>query len=523
MKKVVKVSIGNLAFTIDEDGFELLKSYLGELKAHYKSKQNGGEIIEGIEERIAELFVEKSGMNSVVSIEVVKEVVNILGRPEVIDDEDTQYYEDSKDQSYRMTQKRFFRDPGNKVIAGLCSGFAAYINVDPLLIRVLVVIFSFGFSLLGTHIGGPSLMVLIYIILWIIIPEAKTVEQKCAMRGEKLDLSDIQRRVEYGASQTGDNGRRSSSNGTSAVTEIFRVFSKIVAVFLIMIALSGIVSLTILFLGIEIFNGVVPIDFLNFVQLGMNNPFWLKLSFLLVLFLPLAGMFVAGLQILFGSRTRRFKPGLIIFILWVISLFSFATFASVASKPYWSHATEEVTLPLRNDMDTLYIKLETDKKMPTENVFLDADRSDFGLFWIDQKSKDMVVFPGIDIIRQSEASQREVCCEIHTMAQTYGEALMKGRNMTQFITISDSLMTIKGEVYNNNRKWDGTVKEINLYIPDNVKVIITSPVEFDFSHSYRSDFKWDVFYWNVRPFRNHHKSWSWEEDGSYKRWEWREN
>ncbi len=109
------------------------------------------------------------------------------------------------------------------------------------------------------------------------------------------------------------------------------------------------------------------------------------------------------------------------------------------------------------------------------------------------------------------------------MAQTYGEALMKGRNMPQFITVSDSLLTIKGEAYNNNRKWDGTVKEIKLYIPDSVKVIITSPIDFDFSHSYRSNYKWDMFYWNGRPFRSHHRSWSWEDDGTYKRWEWREN
>ncbi len=80
MKKVVKVSVGNLASTIDEDGYELLKSYLGELKAHYKSKQNGNEIIEGIEERIAELLL-RNRNDSVVSIEVVKDVVNILGRP----------------------------------------------------------------------------------------------------------------------------------------------------------------------------------------------------------------------------------------------------------------------------------------------------------------------------------------------------------------------------------------------------------------------------------------------------------
>ena len=114
MKKVVKVSIGNMAFTIEEDGYELLKAYLGELNAHYRSKQNGDEIIEGIEERMAELFIEKSAKDSVISMPVVKEVINIVGRPEIIDEETgTANYETAQDRGAKMTQKKLFRNPDN--------------------------------------------------------------------------------------------------------------------------------------------------------------------------------------------------------------------------------------------------------------------------------------------------------------------------------------------------------------------------------------------------------------------------
>ncbi|MDD4292996.1 MAG: PspC family transcriptional regulator, partial [Bacteroidales bacterium] len=82
MKKVVKVSIGNIAFTIEEDGYLVLKGYLEELNDHYRAKQNGNEIIEGIEERMSELFIEKAGKDAMVTLPVVKEVIGILGRPD---------------------------------------------------------------------------------------------------------------------------------------------------------------------------------------------------------------------------------------------------------------------------------------------------------------------------------------------------------------------------------------------------------------------------------------------------------
>ncbi|HRT33804.1 MAG TPA: PspC domain-containing protein, partial [Bacteroidales bacterium] len=266
MKKVVKVSIGNLAFTIDEDGYELLKSYLGELRAHYRFKPSGNEIIEGIEERMAELFIEKVGINSVVSLEIVKEVINILGRPEVIDEEVTEDFNERRDSSYRSIPRRLFRDPDNKMIGGVCSGLAAYINTDPLLIRILFIIFFLGFSFLGTHVGGPIFMLLLYFVLWIMIPEAKTVEQKCAMRGEGVDLNNIQRRVEYGASKFSEYVRNSSSDSKSTMTKISKVVTKILAILFIIFAIIGILSLTLLFLGIEIMNGFFPINLFDFVE-----------------------------------------------------------------------------------------------------------------------------------------------------------------------------------------------------------------------------------------------------------------
>jgi phage shock protein PspC (stress-responsive transcriptional regulator) len=325
------------------------------------------------------------------------------------------------------------------MIGGVCSGLAAYINTDPLLIRILFIIFFLGFSFLGTHIGGPIFMLLLYCVLWIMIPEAKTVEQKCAMRGEGVDLHNIQRRVEDGASKFSEYVRNSSSDSNSTMTKVSKVVTKIFAILFIISAIIGILSLTLLFLGIEIMNGFFPINLFDFVEFGITNPFWMKLLIILVLLLPLVWMFIVGIQTLAGSRARRFRPGLIIFIIWAISFFSLGIVGAIASKPFWGQATEEVSYALRGDLDTIYIQLESGRKMPSDNLLLEADHSSFNLLWVDESGKELVIFPEIDIIRQSEESSRELVCETSTMSNTYGEALLKGRNMPQCVDVKDSL------------------------------------------------------------------------------------
>ncbi|MEN6619097.1 MAG: PspC domain-containing protein [Rikenellaceae bacterium] len=508
MKKVVKVSIGNLAFTIDEDGYELLKAYLGELNAHYKSKQNGDEIIEGIEERMAELFLEKSGKDAVVSMQVVKDVINILGRPEIIDEETgTSGFESSHEKGTRLTPKRIYRDPDNKVFGGVCSGLATYFNVDRVLVRIIFIICLIGFSALGFHFGGGSFMVLTYIILWIIIPEAKTVEQRCAMHGESPDLSHIQKRVEDGVNQVGSGLRRAGSQGGAIVNDIFRVIVKVIAVFLVLLSVSGILFLSFLLLGVEIFQGVIPFDVFDYVSLGFGNAIWLKISFLMVLFLPLVGMLYGGIQILFNFKSSKFRPGLIILILWIISGIAFATLSVKASRPYWSEGRDSSNLTLREDIDTLYLKFESPNPMPASRVFIDANRAEMILFWIDgqKENREIVTFPKVNIVRQGEGDTSIVYYDTHALAYSYAEAFIKAQNNLPDIELKDSLLTIHADIYNKLDKWSGLVKEVSIYLPERVKVIVQNPIKHDFDKDHKRNFDWSCH-------RNWHRDWYKERD-----------
>ena len=83
------------------------------------------------------------------------------------------------------TTKRLYRDPDNRIIGGVCGGLSAYFNTDPILFRILFILISLGM--------GSGLI--IYIILWIAIPEAATTAQRLEMRGEAVTIENIKRAV----------------------------------------------------------------------------------------------------------------------------------------------------------------------------------------------------------------------------------------------------------------------------------------------------------------------------------------
>lgn len=493
MKKVVKVSIGNLAFTIEEEGFLLIKGYLDELHDHYDKKENGQEIIEGIEERMAELFVEKCGPGNVVTAAVIKEVIVILGRPDVIDEDQADLGGTSSFANRGRIPKKLFRNPDNKVLGGVCSGLAAYTSIDTTLVRVLFVILFLGFSILGIHFGGGGFMIFAYIIMWIAIPEARTVEQRCAMYGEPMDLTNFQRQMEMGFNQAKRGIRRAGREGSDAMSAVGRVLSKIVSVFLILFSLGGLIVLSFLFLGIEIFKDVVPIDFLDYIQLGLSNPLYLKISFLGIVFLPLIGMLYGGIQLLFGFKSRGFRPGLIIFILWILSIFSFGILATKASRPFWSEARYEQEVPITNQYDTLYVKFESSSSVPDSKVMLDAGYSDYALFWMEgeRKEQKIVAFPKLRIVKQSKEEGYVVKYRTDALSYTYTEALAKAQKNLPSFEITDSLITIKSNVYSKQNKFDATFRQVFLYIPDGVKVIVTDPVPHDFESQTRRDWIFD--------------------------------
>lgn len=490
MKKVVKVSVGKMAFTVEEDGYLILKGYLEELNEHYRGMQNGNEIVEGIEERIADLFLEKSGTSSVISSAVVREVITLLGRPEVIDEESNETnYRRRVNSSFGRAEKRLYRDPDNKMIGGVCSGLAAYFNIDIAIVRVIFLVLLFfswiPFALVpfaGIHGAGGSFIFIAYIIMWIAIPEARTVKQKFAMRGEKPDLSNIQRNIERSAHRVGRDLRRAGRNSTPVINDFFRVISKIFAVILVLISIGGILLFSFLFLGIEIFNGFIPANMIDYIELGLENTLWLKISTLAFLFLPLLGMLYGGIQILFEFKNPRFRPGLIMFILWIIAGFTSATFVVKASRPYWESAREISDVPLTTMSDTIYLSLEFDNPMPEKDLIIDGDKDELFIFWVDDsgKEKRFVVFPEIKIERDSEYDSKYMKLRTHSFGYTGGEAMMKAQRNLPSFEMTDSLVTIHPDIYTKSKKWDGTNKRITLYIPENVKVMLKDPIRFGF-------------------------------------------
>jgi len=169
MKKVINVSLAGRSFTLEEDAYKRLTSYL----EHYRGRltvteSQKDEVMEEMEGRVAELFWQETGDNRVVSLELVEKVAKALGMPDGNDEK-----ADTTSTGPTTASKRLYRDPDDKRIAGVCSGLALNLDVDVTLVRVLM--------LAALIFGSAGFWV--YIILWIVVPMADTPAKKCELRG----------------------------------------------------------------------------------------------------------------------------------------------------------------------------------------------------------------------------------------------------------------------------------------------------------------------------------------------------
>ena len=188
MKKTLTANINGIVFHIDEDAYYKLSRYLERIKAHFKHEYGGEEIVAGIESRIAEMFQErKKSHQQVVNLSDVQEVIAQLGEPAEIsgNESESNNRRETTDYAEESAPKQLFRDPDNKYIGGVCSGLAAYFNIDPTWVRLLFVLLILA--------AGST--ILAYIILWIVIPKAKSTADRLSMRGERINLSNIEKSI----------------------------------------------------------------------------------------------------------------------------------------------------------------------------------------------------------------------------------------------------------------------------------------------------------------------------------------
>ena len=329
MKEIERVSLGGYAFTLESDAARLAEDYLGELEKYYDGRAGGGEILDGIEERMAELLMEKAGRDGVVSRPMIEEAIGILGRPEDIE---------AAEEEAGARQRKLYRDLENKMVAGVCSGLAAYFKQDVALFRILfvlfTVVFTFGFWHHGVgwriSMGAPT----IYVILWICMPAAKTVRQRWEQRGEDGTLNSIQRSVEAGAKEFEEAVK--SVGQSSAWSEFANIFGKLIGVVLLIVGFAGLFTGSLWgfgsgWLGNRHGDGFLGLGRLydqGLTELHMYAPQaahalaqpGVNILVALVCFLPFLGILYGALQLLFGFKPPKWHPGLVIFILWLLSV-----------------------------------------------------------------------------------------------------------------------------------------------------------------------------------------------------------
>ncbi len=207
MKKVVTINIAGRSFYIDEDAFARLDQYLKNLESWSREKEGGSEIFSDIEGRIRELFEDKiEPATGVISLDLVHEIINTMGQPEDFAEENGEEPSAGPKEYSAETiippRRRLYRDIDDRVFGGVCSGIAAYFNIDRVVVRVLFAILPF------LSFGA---IIPIYIILWIAIPPAITSTQKLEMHGHNVNISNIEKNIRNEYNQVKQSFRKSTA------------------------------------------------------------------------------------------------------------------------------------------------------------------------------------------------------------------------------------------------------------------------------------------------------------------------
>ena len=252
MNKTVTINLGGIVFHIDEDAYQKLSRYFDAIKRSLNNSSGQEEIIKDIEMRISELLSEKLLSDKhVIGLKEIDEVIAVMGQPEdyIIEDDSKA---ESNYQAYKKS-KKLYRDKDKGMIGGVAAGLSHYLGIDVVWIRVILLLFFFGF---GTGI-------LAYIILWIATPEAVTTSEKLEMTGEPVTISSIEKKVreefdsvsekfknvdydKYG-NQIKTGAEKFGNSLSEIISTIFKVFAKFLGVILI---ITGVTVLFFLFVGI---------------------------------------------------------------------------------------------------------------------------------------------------------------------------------------------------------------------------------------------------------------------------------
>jgi phage shock protein PspC (stress-responsive transcriptional regulator) len=327
MKKTFTANLNGTVFHIEEDAYDQLQRYLANIRAKFSGSAEAEEIMADIEARIAELFTERLQGRQAIGMADVDHVKQVMGQPEdYVDSDTTGGPADADERSFHhhgpRKHKRLFRNPDDRWVAGVISGLAAYFGTDPLWFRIaFIAVVIFGW-------GTP---ILIYLIMWALVPEAATAGEKLEMHGEEVTVDNIKRMFDEGAErfkagaekvagEAREMGRRywrqskdqryaAGYRVESIAHRILDAMGKVVGLFLLFLAIIlGLSLIATLVSGAatwSIAGGTGLTGLMAFIFPNGMHAMGFSLSLFTVLLVPVVLLLLSALWLLFRVQTPR--------------------------------------------------------------------------------------------------------------------------------------------------------------------------------------------------------------------------
>ncbi|WP_338408610.1 PspC domain-containing protein [uncultured Flavobacterium sp.] len=472
MNKTVNINLGGMFFHIDEDAYQKLTRYFDAIKRSLSNSSGQDEIIKDIEMRVSELLTEKQKSEKhVVAMKDVDEVITVMGQPEDyrIDEEGTE--NPSTNYSSSKTRK-LYRDTEHGMIGGVLAGLGYYFGIDKVWLRIFILILLFA--------GGTGFLA--YIILWIVIPEAKTTAQKLEMTGEPVTISNIEKKVreefdtvseklknvdydKYG-NQIKTGAEKIGSYFGDFIIAVLRAFSKFLGVILIM---TGLITLVALFIGVFTLgsSSFISVPWQDFIEAGnfTDYPVW---TFGLLMFfavgIPFFFLAILGFKLL--SPNMKSIGTIAKYTLLAVWLISVSLAIAIGIKQASAFAIDGRVVQKENlnlkPTDTLYIKFKHNDYF-AKNV---EEHTDFKLTQ-DSTKTDVIYSNNISFkIEKTEAKLPYIKIEKEANGKTMSEAKQRAEQIKYgYKIIGNQLIFDNYLLTDLKNKFRDQEIEITLFLP----------------------------------------------------------
>ena len=497
MKKSIIININGVTLSIDEDAYEKLSGYIVALNNYFASRPSGKEIINDIEARIAELLQPRiSPSKQSISVEDIAEIIEILGSPEdIAGAEDESFHEGPKDTSQSESKtrvRRLYRDRDHAMIAGVCSGMAAYFRIDPIIFRLLFFALIFA--------GGIS--VILYIVLWIAVPMARTTSQKLEMHGEEVNLNNIERKIREEYSMVKDNISRIEIKPFWARMKV--IFNPVIQLFRVLFGIF------LILLGLSIIVGLVASFYLNgfVIHEAMGEPYFSLQDFLysiyphdmanlalimgvLVVVLPVSAMMYAGLKLLMRIKAQDKWVMLSLALVWIVSVIFLSALIFNGVNQFRTESDYTETIPLTDPPKGTVYLLSMQNFSNNESLRYRVSHSNSFGFRKSDKGLEIIGKVRVDI-QKSESGKPyiEIYREAHS--STADMAMSAARKVKVNFQKSDSAIKVDPFFQlSNEEQWNFQEAKFIVNLPVGTKIYIDETLKYFLSNVQNLNDYWD--------------------------------